>query len=75
VDRRGPKAICDRSGFEYPLADLVREWDGLLVHPRFADKRNPQDFIRARPEHQPRETRPEAPDTFLAVNEVTPGSL
>lgn len=69
------RGICDASGFEYPLKDLVRQWDGALVHPSFLDKRNPQDFLRAKPERQLPYTRPEAPDTFLGTNDVTPESL
>jgi len=38
--------ICDFSGFKFPLDQLVRNWDGAMVHRRFVDKRNPQDFVR-----------------------------
>lgn len=70
------KGICDRSGFEFPLRELVREWNGLMVHPRFLDKRNPQDFVRGVPDERALPfTRPEAPDDFLATNEVTASSL
>jgi hypothetical protein len=65
-----------QSGFCYPLSELVRAWDGALVHPRFADKRNPQDFVRARPDGRPLPyTRPEADDVFLGTNDVTPADL
>lgn len=69
------RGICTMSGFEYPLRELVRDWQGQLVHPRFNDTRNPQDFIRARPERTLPYTSPEAPDTFLATNEVQPEDL
>jgi hypothetical protein len=69
------RGICDASGFEYPLRDLVKQWDGALVHPRFCDKRNPQDFVRGVRESVLPYTRPEAPDTFVAINEVQPGDL
>ena len=26
------KAISDRSGFAYPYTEMVREWNGSLVH-------------------------------------------
>ncbi len=69
------RAICDASGFEYALRDLVKQWDGAMVHPRFCDVRNPQDFVRGVREHTLPYTRPEAPDEFIAVNEVQPGDL
>lgn len=69
------RGICQASGFEFPLRELVKQWDGALVHPSFLDVRNPQDYIRARPERTLPYTSPEAPDTFLATNEVTPEDL
>lgn len=59
------RGICQASGFEYPLRELVRQWDGALVHPSFCDKRNPQDFLRARRESTLPYTSPEAPDVFI----------
>lgn len=59
------------SGFEYPLRDLVRDWQGQLVHPSFADRRNPQDFVRGVREHSLPYTSPEAPDSF--VNQILSG--
>lgn len=67
--------ICDLSGFKFPLCELVRQWDGALVHHSFVDKRNPQDFVRSHPEHQLPYSRPEAADDFLDTNEVTASSL
>jgi hypothetical protein len=26
------KAISDRSGFEFPYNEMIREWNGSLVH-------------------------------------------
>ena len=26
------KAISDRSGMEFPYSEMVREWNGMLVH-------------------------------------------
>lgn len=72
----GQQGICDASGFKYPMSQLVRQWDGALVHHRFVDKRNPQDFVRGVPDSRaPQRARPEAPDTFLAINQVTKDSL
>lgn len=61
-----PQAICDASGFKCNLRDLVRQWDGAMVLPRFLDKRNPQDFVRGVPDKQSLPySRPEAPDAFI----------
>jgi hypothetical protein len=69
------RGICDRSGFEFPLSELVKEWTGLMVHPRFLDHRHPQDFVRGVAERPLPYTRPEAADDFLGTNEVTAASL
>ena len=70
------RAICDRSGFEYPHDTLVRTWDGLMVHPSHWEPRHPQDFVRAVREVQTLPwARPEATDVFVATNEVTAASL
>ncbi len=68
--------ICDFSGFKYPLSEAVKNWDGHLVHHRFADRRNPQDFLRTPPDRQMLPVaRPEAPDVFLSPGDVTPEDL
>lgn len=70
------QGICDQSGFKYPMSELRRAWDGALVHWRFLDTRNPQDFVRGVPDNrQPQRVRPEPADTFLTTNQVTPDSL
>lgn len=72
----GPRAICDASGFEFPLDELVRQWDGMMVHPRFLDRRNPQDFVTGRRDSEAvPNARPEADDVFLTTNQVTADSL
>lgn len=64
----GPWAICQRSGFKVRLSDIVTEWSGLRVYRRFADKRNPQDFLKAVKDDQAvKGALPEAPDTFLTA--------
>ena len=76
TERPCAKGICDLSGFEYPLRDLVKTWDGFMAHPSWADtQRHPQDYVTGRKEHTLPYTRPEAPDEFLTTNQVTPGSL
>lgn len=72
---RNARGICQASGFDFPLSELVRQWDGMLVHPRFLDKRNPQDFVRAARESVLPYTSPEGADVFVGTNEVTPESL
>jgi hypothetical protein len=69
------RAICDRSGFEFPIGEMRREWNGLLVHKSFWEPRHPQDMLRPRTEGPPpRLTRPESPDVFLS-SPVLPGDL
>lgn len=68
------RAICDASGFKCYADQLVKQWDGAMVLPRFLDKRNPQDFVTGVRETQPQFTRPEAPDVFLSAP-VLPGDL
>jgi hypothetical protein len=71
-----PVGICDATGFKYPLSELVRQWDGAMVHWRFVDKRNPQDFVRGRAERiAVPNARPEPADYFLTTNEVQPSDL
>lgn len=70
------QGICEASGFKYPLSQLVRQWDGAMVHRSFVDKRNPQDFVRGVSDNQTiPNARPEAADVFLSTNEVTPEDL
>lgn len=63
------RGICQRSGFEFPLSELAKEWTGLLVHRRFVDKRNPQDFVTGRRDvDPPRQRSPEPSDVFVSGN-------
>lgn len=69
------QGICDASGFKFPMSELVRQWDGMLVHYRFVDKRNPQDHLRAKPDNRmPPRSRPEPEDTFI-TDQVTADDL
>lgn len=71
-----PQAICDASGFKFPLKELVKQWDGAMVHRSFVDQRNPQDFVTGVRDGRPLPvSRPESPDVFLSANEVTAESL
>lgn len=69
--RRGwtaqPQAIDDLTGFKVDYKKLRRQWDG--AYSLDPDKRNPQDFLRARSENPKLDhPRPEAIDTFYADN-------
>ena len=37
------KAISDRSGMEFPYREMMREWNGMLVHKSEYEARHPQD--------------------------------
>jgi hypothetical protein len=64
----GPRAIDPISGFEVPHSELVKQWDGDYVARRFADARQPQDYVRARPERiVVRNPRPEPPERAAAL--------
>lgn len=64
-----PQAIDDWSGFKVNLSDLRRQWDGhYTVDP---DIRNPQDYLRGIKDNMTLPySRPESPNTFVAVNIV-----
>jgi len=40
------KAISDRSGMEFPYNEMVKEWNGMLVHKSEYEARHPQDEAR-----------------------------
>lgn len=66
--RKGWKAICDRCGFEFYSFELKKEWQGLMTCSSCWEPRHPQDFVRAVKDEQAVPwSRPEAPDTFVAV--------
>lgn len=39
---RGPMAICDRTGWKYPMSEMRMEWNGLLVHKSVWEPKHPQ---------------------------------
>lgn len=62
-----PVAIDPVSGFKVLLSSLVKQWDGEMVYAPFCDRRNPQDFVRGKPDRMALPyARPESPDVFLA---------
>jgi hypothetical protein len=69
---RGKHAIgiCDRTGFEYPLKDLVPEYvngteTGLLVGRDVADGDHPQNFVGRRRIIDPQALKNPRPDTHI----------
>lgn len=54
--------VSDRSGFVFPANEIVRQWDGLLVHKDEEEPRHPQEFIRGVvDDYAVRNPRPRAP--------------
>ena len=41
------KAISDRSGMEFPYTEMVKEWNGMLVHISEFESKHPQLNARA----------------------------
>lgn len=46
------KVQCDISGFWCLRSECRLRWDGKLVRADFWEPRQPQDFVRARPDDQ-----------------------
>lgn len=64
-----PVFSCQRSGFKFPISEMVVEWTGLRVHRKYADIRNPQDFVTGvRDDPALRISSPEPSDTFTVGN-------
>ena len=42
------KAISDRSGMEFPYSEMVKEWNGMLVHKSEYESKHPQLEVRTR---------------------------
>jgi len=66
--------ICQRSGFKAKPDQLVREWTGLWVLPRYAEPRNIQDFVRSKAEEQPGPRSGEQTNDFITTR-VLPDDL
>lgn len=56
------RVICAQSGRKVWASETVVQWDGQRVFWKYADKRNPQDHLRAIPDFQgvPNAKRPSA---------------
>lgn len=70
-----PGYICAYSGFPIKDGDEIRKtWDGLTVLARFWNPRQPQDFVRSKPETPLRtDATGQPPDRFIGedVPQVT----
>jgi len=56
------RAISDRSGLEYPYQEMIREWNGLLVHISEYEPKHPQlDPIVFNDPEALKNARPQAP--------------
>jgi len=65
------KMVSDRSGFVYPANEIVRQWDGLLVHKDEEEPRHPQEFVRGVvDDYAVRNPRPRAPYEATASEQV-----
>ena len=55
-------------------SETVKLWNGLICHRSEYEERNPQDFLKARPEREPfKEVRPRT-DRFIS-EPITPDDL
>ncbi len=58
--------LCDCCQWKYKAEELRKQWDGLMTCVFCYEKRNPQDFVRGRPDgHALPFTRPEGTDQFV----------
>lgn len=68
--------ICDVCGFKMRASETSKRWDGLRVCKADWEPRHPQDFVRGKQDRQAvRNARPEPPDTFLEIGDVTEADL
>ena len=77
-DTKNRHNICDISGIKCKPGVLIRQRDGLWVHPDYYSPRNIQDFVKSRPEKKRQGAlRPEpvGDETFLTANEVSSEDL
>lgn len=68
--------ICDVCGFRYRARETRMRWDNLRVCDADFETRHPQDFVKGKRDKQRVDNaRPEPPDTFLDVGDVTADDL
>lgn len=60
------RVVCERSGRVCWDDEVRKEWDGTIVYEKYYEARNPQDFVRSRPDQKPVPIpRPEPADEFV----------
>jgi hypothetical protein len=66
-------AICDVCGFKFKADELKKRWDGRMVCDADFETRHPSDLYSPRMDKPPaiEWSRPEAADTFVAVEYIT----
>lgn len=58
--------ISDLSGRKFRMSEMVRQWNGLLVHQSEWEPRHPQELVRNYPREKPvRVSKPRPLDTFI----------
>ena len=68
--------ICDFSGFKCKVEDTRKMWNGLRVRKDFWEPRHPQDKLRMYEDNQRvPDPRPENPDVFVGVGDITADDL
>ncbi len=66
LKRGSHNVICDRCGFKFKGEELQKEWTGYMVCSTCYEPRHPQDFVRSKPDQQPKAYyRPEPSDNFI----------
>lgn len=72
----GHYGICDVCGCKFRHSAMRMRWDHLLVCTADWEPRHPQERVRGRTDKQRvMNPRPEAPDRFLSVGDVTADDL
>lgn len=62
----------DITGFRIRASDAVKQWNGLVVHKDYAERRHPQDSVRAKAEPiAVTDPRPPPPARFIGPLVVT----
>ena len=70
--RPGRHTVIDmQTGFEHYDDEMVRQYDGLVVHHSRADPRHPQELARTRPERPAQQPlSAESADQFVAFTNL-----
>lgn len=67
---------CERTGFKAKRSQCRKQWDNRIVLKDHWEPRQPQDFLRSKPDKQTvPDPRPEGADVFLGDNDVQASDL